>query len=158
MADPDSIIRSERLDEALFVSSEGQPTRDGAMRYVSDAFRFKDGIGVFNPRFDVNTVEHKIVRHLIHFIDDGPADGFVSGAYKEILPAGNPFPTQAIWWESAAKLKKIVEFNMTRDSQKKPATEEWKMYATDGTTVLCTVTDTITYSGVQESTRTRVVS
>jgi len=103
-------------------------------------------------------VGHKALRHLIHFIDDGPACGFASGAYKEILPAGNPFPTQAIWWESAAKLKKIVEFNVTRDVQKKPTTEEWKMYATDGSTVLCTVTDTITYSGVSEDTRTRAVS
>lgn len=103
-------------------------------------------------------IGHKVLRHLIHFIDDGPACGFVSGAYKEILPAGNPFPTQAIWWESASKLKKIVEFNMTRDSQKKPTVEEWKMYDTDGTTVLCTVTDAIAYSGVFETTRTRTIS
>ena len=36
-----------------------------------------------------------------------------------------------------------------------PTTEVWKMYDTDGTTVLVTLTDAITYSGVFEATRTR---
>lgn len=102
---------------------------------------------------------HAALRQLIHFIDSGPAEGFVSGAFHETLPTGRPFPTSYIWWESASKLQKIVELTLTRSQGGgKPLTEEWKMYDTDGTTVLVTVTDTITYSGPFESTRTRVIA
>jgi hypothetical protein len=38
-----------------------------------------------------------------------------------------------------------------------PTTEEWKMYDTDGSTVLATVTDTISYSGPFETSRTRAI-
>jgi hypothetical protein len=103
----------------------------------------------------ISVATHKALRDLIHFIDGGPADGFVSGAFKETLPAGNPFPTSEIWWESASKAEKIVELTITRNANQTPATEEWKMYDTDGSTVLVTLTDTIAYSGVFETTRTR---
>ena len=98
---------------------------------------------------------HKSLRDLIHFIDDGPADGFASGSFKETLPVGAPFHTSEIWWESAAKEQKIVELTITRNANQTPATEVWEMYDTDGVTVLVTLTDTMTYSGVFESTRTR---
>jgi len=104
----------------------------------------------------ISAEAHKILRQLIHFIDDGPAEGFVSGAYKETLPTGSPFPTSEIWWESSSKLKKIVELTTTWTGAVITA-EEWKMYDTDGTTVLATVTDAITYSGVFESNRTRTI-
>jgi hypothetical protein len=100
--------------------------------------------------------EHRTLRQLIHFIDDGPAEGFATGAFREVLPTGDPFPTSAIWWESSSKLKKIVEVTVTY-SGPFPATEEWKMYDTDGSTVLATVTDTIVYSGPFESNRTRAI-
>jgi len=105
----------------------------------------------------LGVAQHKALRHLIHFIDDGPADGFASGAYHEMLPAG-PFPTSYIWWESAAKLKKIVELTITRGQGQRPVTEVWKMYDTDGTTILTTVTDAIVYSGVFETSRTRTIA
>jgi len=50
--------------------------------------------------------QHRTLRQLIHFIDEGPAGGFTSGAYKEVL--GGVFPTSIIWWESSSKAKKIV--------------------------------------------------
>jgi hypothetical protein len=99
---------------------------------------------------------HRILRQLIHFIDDGPAEGFATGAYREILPAADPFPTSAIWWESSGKTKKIVELTVSYTGAF-PTTEEWKMYDTDGSTVLATVTDTITYSGPFETSRTRAI-
>lgn len=105
----------------------------------------------------ITAEEHKRLRHLIHFIDEGPAGGFASGAYKEILPAADPFPTQIIWWESSLKLQKIVEKNITRNANKTPATIQWKMYDEDGSTVLITVTDTISYSGIFEISRTRSI-
>lgn len=99
---------------------------------------------------------HKTLRQLIHFIDEGPAEGFASGAYKEITPTG-PFPTSVIWWESSSKLKKIIEQTITW-SGPKATSVEWKMYDTDGSTVLATVTDSITYSGIFESNRTRTIA
>lgn len=105
---------------------------------------------------------HKTLRQLIHFIDDGPADGFASGAYKETLPSGDPFPTSVIWWESSSKLKKIVEKTITRSgggaTNVTPTPIVWKMYDTDGSTVLLTVSDAITYSSVFETSRTRTIS
>jgi hypothetical protein len=101
--------------------------------------------------------QHRILRQLIHFIDDGPAEGFASGAYKEILPAASPFPTSATWWESSSKVKKIVERLVTWTGAK-PTTDQWKIYDTDGTTVLWIVTDTISYSGVFETSRTRAIA
>ena len=106
----------------------------------------------------INDAEHRSLRHLIHFIDGGPALEFASGAFKETLPSGSPFPTSEIWYESAAKLDKIVELSITRGAGKRPVTEEWKMYDTDGSSVLETITDTILYSGPFETTRTRTIA
>ena len=101
---------------------------------------------------------HDGLRSLIHFIDSGPADGFASGAFHEILPFGNPFPTSYIWWESISQIDKIVELTVTRGAGQNPITEVWEMYDTDGSTVLTTVTDTISYSGPFETSRTRVIA
>lgn len=105
---------------------------------------------------------HRTLRHLIHFISEGPAEGFASGAYKEKLPSGSVFPTSVIWWESSSKLKKIVEKTITRSgggaTKVFPTPVVWKIYDTDGSTVLATITDDITYSGVLDSTVTRTVS
>lgn len=98
-------------------------------------------------------------RKLVLFMNDGPAEGYSSGTYKQTLPLGSAFPTSHIWWESAAMLKKIVSLDITRNtSYLTPSTEVWKLYAADGVTALVTVTDAITYSGVYEATRTRTIS
>lgn len=109
----------------------------------------------------ITAAEHPALRQLIHFIDDGPAEGFASGAHKEILPAGDPFPTSIIWWESTAKLQKIVEKIITRTgtgSLIAPNPIVWTMYDTDGVSTLASVSDEITYSGPFELTRTRTLS
>jgi hypothetical protein len=103
--------------------------------------------------------EHKVLRQLIHLADEGgPYEGFTSGAYQETLPPASPFPTSVIWWTSAAMTSKIVEETVTYNLNNTVNTDEWKVYATDGTTVLATVTDTVTYSGVFEINRTRVIT
>lgn len=101
---------------------------------------------------------HQTLRQLIHFINEGPATGFLTGAYKEILPFGNPFPTSITWWESAAKLKKIVEKTYVYNQNKTPATIAWAMYATDGVTVIATISDAIAYTSVFETSRVRTIS
>ena len=126
---------------------------------MGGAILAKDSTGTFDLRSGSGLSEaaHKTLRQLIHFIDDGPAEGFLSGAYKETTPAGNPFPTLEVWWESSSKLKKLVELATTWSGALITA-EVWKVYDTDGTTVLATVTDAITYSGPFENTRTRTIS
>lgn len=105
---------------------------------------------------EIKLVDHGIIRDLIHFINEGPANGFVSGATKEISPVGNPFPTQVIWKDAGGN--KLVEKNITRDSKKNPTTIEWIMYDTDGVGILHTIIDTITYSGIFEISRTRSIT
>ena len=135
-------------DGILLGSQVSDPTDVGEFRNVGGEIRVKDTIGVYDPR---------ALRSLIHFINEGPADGFASGAYKEILPSSNPFPISVIWWASAAKLKKIVEKTLTYTGAF-PTTIVWKSYASDGVTVLATVSDAISYSGAFETARTRTIS
>ena len=98
---------------------------------------------------------HKILRQLIHFIDNGPAEGFASGAYREMT--GTVFPTAVIWYTDSGKTSKIVEKNITWTGVN-PTTIEWRVYDTDGSTVLATVSDSITYSGIFETSRVRTIS
>lgn len=133
-------------------------TTPGEQRYYNGAWRLRDSVGVFDPR-TMTPEEHRALRQLIHFIESGPAEGFASGAYFEVLPAGDPFPTSEIWWESAAKLKKIVSLDTTWNANKTIATETWKVYdASDGSTVLATVTDTHSYSGPFLTSTTRSIA
>lgn len=100
--------------------------------------------------------EHLVVRDLIHFIDSGPGEGFASGAYREVL--GGVFPSSVTWYTDSSKTQKIVELLITRDMSQKPTQEQWKLYDMNGVTVLVTATDTITYNGAFEATRTRVLT
>jgi len=102
--------------------------------------------------------DHQTLRQLIHFIDEGPGDGFASGAFKEVLPTGNPFPTSITWYLDVAKTKKLVEKFVTYNANKFPIVLHWNMYNYDGVTIIHTVIDTITYSTAFESTRTRAIS
>jgi hypothetical protein len=106
----------------------------------------------------VTNTTHRSLRDLIHFINDGPATGFVSGAFREITPTANPFPTSIIWWVSSAKTAKIVEKLITRNANQIPTTIVWNMYASDGVTVVQSVSDAITYSGIIETSRTRTIT
>jgi hypothetical protein len=108
-------------------------------------------VSLFTP------LQHRVLRQLIHFIDEGPAAGFPTGALKEILPSGVPFPTTVIWWEDVAKTKRIVDKIITRNLNQSPATIQWRMYAVDGSTVIETVVDTLTYSGPFVTTRNRAI-
>lgn len=98
------------------------------------------------------------VCQLIHFIDEGPAQGYSSGAFKEILPEESVFPTNVIWWTSVAKTNKIVEKNTVWNSDSNPTSIQWKMYGDDGLTVIANITDTITYAGPFEINRVRTIS
>jgi hypothetical protein len=103
--------------------------------------------------YSITAAQHKTLLQLIHFIDEGPAEGFTTGATK--TTTGTVFPTQNLWKRSDAT--KLVEQNITWTGVK-PTTIQWKVYDTNGTTVLATVTDTITYSGIFETGRSRSIA
>lgn len=105
------------------------------------------------PSSGLTPSSHEVLLQLIHFIDEGPAEGFTTGATK--TTTGTVFPTQNLW--KRADATKLVEQNITWTGVK-PTTIQWKIYAADGTTVLATVTDTITYTGVFETSRTRTIA
>jgi hypothetical protein len=102
---------------------------------------------------------HKILRQLVHLADGvgGPWEGFTSGAFREILPASDPFPVSITWYTNSGKLDKIVEKTITRNSNKTPSTIEWKAYDTDGFTVVAQIEDAILYDGIFELSRTRTI-
>lgn len=100
--------------------------------------------------------QHAALRQLIHLADGGgPFEQFASGAYREIT--GGFFPTSIIWYEDVTKTQKIIEKTITRNPNLTPITVQWKAYDSDGVTLLSTVTDTITYSGVFELSRVRSI-
>jgi hypothetical protein len=100
-------------------------------------------------------IQHKSLRQLIHFIDNGPADGFLSGAYREII--GTVFPSSVIWYDkSGIGKKKIVSKEITW-SGPFPLIIAWKMYD-ENENILITVVDTITYIGPFETSRVRSIS
>lgn len=128
--------------------------RDGSSNLV-----FKDPLAgtmtlteVLASATGITESAHKTLLQLIHFIDEGPAEGFTTGATKTVT--GGIFPSQILWRRADAT--KLVEQNITWAAAK-PTIVEWKMYAANGSTVLATVTDTISYSGAFETGRTRTI-
>lgn len=100
----------------------------------------------------ITEATHKSLLQLIHFIDEGPAEGFTTGATK--TTTGTVFPSQHLW--RRADTTKLVEHNITWTGIV-PTVLQWKVYDTDGTTVLATVTDAVTYSGIFEASRIRTI-
>lgn len=142
-------------EAVVFEDTALDPTLVGEIRRNGNDLKAKDGSGVFNLRSGsgLTAEQHRTLLQLIHFIDEGPAEGFATGATKEVT--GTVFPTQMLWRRADAT--KLVEKNTTWTGVL-PTTIQWKVYDADGTTVLATVTDTISYSGVFETGRTRSIT
>jgi len=143
----------------LELEEDTTPVAVGQVRLVGGAFKAMDGAGVFDLRSGSGLSEaaHKALRQLIHFINDGPADGFASGAFKQTT--GGVFPTAETWFVvgSTPPAGKIVEL-LTTWAAAKITQEVWKIYDTDGATVLATVSDAITYTGAFETSRIRTIT
>jgi len=119
-------------------------------------------VGLNNSDGTANTISrsdhvhsHSDIRQLIHFINNGPAESF-SGAYRVIT--GGAFPSAITWYIDNTMVDKLFEIIITRNPNQTPSIIEYKIYDTDGTTVLRTATDTINYSGIFETNRTRVIT
>lgn len=103
----------------------------------------------------ITAADHKTLRQLIHFINDGPAEGFATGAYREIT--GGVFPTDISWYTATDKVDKLIDLTLTYSGINITG-ERWRMYDADGSTVIATVSDSVSYSGVFETNRTRTIS
>lgn len=102
-------------------------------------------------------IHHDNIRRLIHLAENGPFEGFASGAYREVT--GTVFPTSIIWYNDSSKNKKIVEQNIVYNNNKTMDTITYKVYDEDGSTLLLTVTDSITYTNrVFEQSRIRTIT
>ena len=115
------------------------------------------GFRLFNLPNPIAPDDALRVRSLLAFIEEGPAEGYATNAYRETLYTG-AFPTTAIWWTSVAKTHKIVEQTVALNANKSWNTSTWRMYAADGFTVITTIVDTFTYSGPDETSRTRTIT
>lgn len=150
-----------RDEEAVQLDpSAAVPTINGEFRYVTGVgFRFyEEGVEKGLTGTGLSEAVHRTLRHLIHFIDEGPAEGFVTGATK--TTTGGLFPTLVEWKTAGALL--IVDKTITRSgggaTVVAPTPIVWRMYDTNGTTVLVTVSDAITYSGISETGRVRTIT
>jgi hypothetical protein len=102
--------------------------------------------------------QHLVLRQLIHLADGGgPWEGFASGAYREILPVASPFPSSIIWWTNSSKTQKIVEQVIIRNPNRSASSVIWRIYNNTGNLII-EATDTITYSGAFEVSRTRTLA
>jgi hypothetical protein len=150
----------EALEEKLVLQDEGLTADNpGEMVFDGTDFQMRDATGIFNPRSGTGLTEsaHRALRQLVHLaMEGGPWEGFASGAHRVIT--GGVFPTLVTWYEASDLVDKIVDLTITYNPNKTPATEQWRVYDVDGSTVLATVTDTIAYSGIAETTRTRVIT
>lgn len=138
-------------------TASGNPTVVGAVRLVSDdlVILLSTGVVSLTTGSGLSAGAHAALRQLVHFIDNGPAEGFASGAYRETT--GTVFPTAVIWYDQAgAGKKKIVEKLITWTGVN-ATTIVWKVYDA-AETLLVTLTDAITYSGVFETSRTRTIA
>lgn len=144
--------------DALDILNNAFGSRYYGISYLNDGYTITNTIKqLANNTVGIST--HPGLRDLIHFIDEGPANGFTSGAYKEVLPAADPFPTSIIWYKDNTKTSKIVEKILVRDSNQMPATITWNMYDENGTNISHSITDTISYlNNIFESNRVRVIS
>jgi hypothetical protein len=103
----------------------------------------------------ISPTQHETLRQAIHFIDNGPGDGFASGAYR--VNIGGAFPTAIIWYLDTTMTQKLVSKDITYSNNVFPTTIQWQVYQPDGITVAHTVIDTIEYDYPFEINRTREI-
>ena len=101
---PTSVDKNEDFLDCRGVTIQDDTSDDDAVRVSRDGddMTFLDKNNTEKTLTDLVagtgglTIEaHKTLRQLIHFIDNGPAEGFTSGAYREMT--GTVFPTAVIW-------------------------------------------------------------
>ena len=160
--------QEDAIEAAGYYGQDGSNRDETTLIYRDgDDWKFKD---VNNPggytltqlaesATGVTESAHKTLRQLIHFVEtNSPGDGFGAGPYvSEVLPAADPFPTSETWYTDGTKTYKICRWEGTYNANKTFATEKWIVYKSDGTNPAADATDTISYSGVFETGRSRAI-
>lgn len=89
---------------------------------------------------------------------DGPGDGFASGAVRTRIGTG-PASGGYIWYKSANSTARLFDCTINYPTGSPlPSSKVYRLYASDGTTVVRTVTDTLTWSGPILTQKTRTWS
>lgn len=144
---------------ALKVGFDSSDTCVITTNTVQEALEELDAALCEGPGDLLTDVEHPKLRQLIHLADGGvggPYEGFLSGAYREVI---GPLltPSNITWYVSASKTAKIVDKNIIYNGVLQPTVIQWQAYKTDGYSVLASVTDNITYNIIFETSRLRTI-
>lgn len=94
---------------------------------------------------------HEQLRQLPHLIPlSGPTHTTNSGKYIEVTYSG-AWESAVRWWKSAAMgaTDLMASVTITRNPNQTVSLEVWREYASDGVTVVRTVSRAFTYSGVR---------
>lgn len=99
---------------------------------------------------------HAGLTDIQHFLaDEGPGDGWASGANLRTVYAGALLTSKTWYASSAASAAPIVRYAVTyKAGTPLPATQVWTLYTASGA-VYRTLTDTLTWAGVQLANVTR---
>ena len=117
------------------------------------------GSGSDNDDGYLTAQEHPLLRDLVHFIEEGPGNGFASNAVRITSPSGSPFPTNITWYLDQTLTTKLIEKLIIYTSNQVPSTITWNLYDYDGITIKHSITDTYTYTNnVFESSRIRSIT
>ena len=145
-------------DTEVQIGSTGASTTvsaQGGLRYNGTSFQLLDGVGQYDPR-TVWIAPHELLNDLVHMMHNaGPV---LNNAYKlTTYAAGTPFVLSEVWYTSSNQTYPIVSHTFTYPSGSylNPITEAWSIYLAGTSTIAHTVTDTISYAGILETSRTR---
>lgn len=144
----------QRDELSLEDFSQGDPDTPGAIRFTGGAFRQKDSSGVYDPR-TVWVTPHVQVPSIAHLIVAYGASGYYRVINKA---AGSIAPDSIVGYYDAAKTKTAYRIVYTRNAFGQANRIVTTVYAPDGATVVNTCTEDVVYSGIDEVSRTSVVT
>lgn len=162
---PTAVDRNEDFYDGRGMTVQNSTSDDDSVtieRDVDDSLVFSDLVAGTYTLSDLvagtgglTAAGHRVLRQLIHFVDNGPAEGFDSGAYREMT--GTVFPTAIIWYDKSGEGKKKIVEKLITWTGVNPTQIVWKIY--DSAEILvATLSDAISYSGVFETSRTRTIT
>lgn len=152
MITPSRLAGNEYDSRIVFEDDgSGGPTAAAQLLYSGNNFLAQDAIGIFNLRRP----------WMNHF--DGPSSDVAGRSFYSniVWVSGVPVPATVTWYSDSALTKLVASETYIYSATVKvlPVTIIYRKYASDGTTVAATATDTISYSnGVFESGRIRAFS
>lgn len=132
-------------------TADGDPSVEGAIRYLNGDFRGVTSTGVksLTTGSGMSAGEHRALDQLVHDIAEA--------SWEEIVYDGNRV-SDIITWTDSGKTKKIREVNVTY-SGNQVATIVTKQYDGDGNLITGeTLTETPTYSGGKITALTRTLT